>query len=94
LPSERDPGKFVPLVFGPLLSRKAAHDFVALSREIKIEARQGIETQLPDAIPFSRGAIYKYQPKVFADLLHEAGFSDARFWTDDQRWFGVYSGQA
>jgi dimethylhistidine N-methyltransferase len=37
---------------------------------------------------------YKYQPKVFADLLHEAGFSDARFWTDDQRWFGVYLGQA
>jgi dimethylhistidine N-methyltransferase len=37
---------------------------------------------------------YKYQPKAFADLLHEAGFSDARFWTDDQRWFGVYLGQA
>lgn len=37
---------------------------------------------------------YKYEPKAFADLLHEAGFSDARFWTDDQRWFGVYLGQA
>ncbi len=37
---------------------------------------------------------YKYQPKAFADLLLEAGFSDARFWTDDQRWFGVYLAQA
>jgi uncharacterized SAM-dependent methyltransferase len=37
---------------------------------------------------------YKYTPQGFLALLEEAGFGQARTWTDDRQWFMVCHAKA
>lgn len=37
---------------------------------------------------------YKYDPEKFVDLLAQAGFGDARLWTDAREWFAVIHARA
>jgi dimethylhistidine N-methyltransferase len=37
---------------------------------------------------------YKYSPSAFKTMLEHAGFRNVRYWTDERKWFAVFSARA
>lgn len=65
--------------------------------EMHLQARERLTVRWPAASrTFAPGErihtenSYKWSRQGFVDLLHEAGFTVTRCWTDAQAWFGVF----
>jgi uncharacterized SAM-dependent methyltransferase len=79
----------------------ALYDARASRIEMHLEAREALAVRWPGhERRFAAGerlhteSSYKWTPEGFAALLHDAGFTGVRRWSDAQGAFGVYLARA